>query len=69
MRAGSPFAVGQELQLTCRLAKDRVLQCTVRVAHATSSFFGARIIDISPEHLTQLKQFIDDMIALNFPQA
>jgi hypothetical protein len=68
VRAGSPFAIGQELQLTCRLAKDRVLQCTVQVAHATSSSFGARITDISPEHLSQLKQFIDDLIALNFPQ-
>jgi hypothetical protein len=68
VRAGSPFSVGEELQLTCRLAKDRVLECTVQVAHATSSSFGARIITISPEHLTQLKQFIDEMIALNFPQ-
>jgi hypothetical protein len=68
VRAGSRFAIGEELELTCRLAKDRVLQCTVQVAHATSSSFGARISDISPEHLTQLKQFIDDLIALNFPQ-
>jgi hypothetical protein len=67
VRAGSPFAVGEELQLTCRLAKDHVLECTVQVAHATSSSFGARIIDISPEQLTQLNHFISELIALNFP--
>ena len=68
VRAASRFAVGEELQLTCRLAKDRVLECTVRVAHVTSSSFGARIAEISPEQLTQLKQFIDGLIALDFPR-
>ncbi len=69
VRAGSPFTVGEELQLTCRLAKNRLLECTVEVTHATASSFGARITDISPEHLAQLKQFIDDLIAMNFPTA
>lgn len=69
VRAGSPVAVGEELELTCRLAKNRLLECTVQVTHATSSQFGAEITNISPEHLTQLKQFIDDMIAMNYPLA
>jgi len=69
VRAGSAFTVGEEWQLTCHLAKNRLLECTVEVTHATASSFGARITDISPEHLTQLKQFIDDLIAMNFPTA
>ena len=69
VRAGSSFSVGEELHLTCRLAKNRLLECTVQVTHATSLHFGAQITNISPEHLDQLKQFIDDMIAMNYPLA
>jgi hypothetical protein len=68
VRAASPFAVGDKLQLMCRLAKDRVLECTVAGGACQASSFGARIIDISPEHLTRLKQFIGELIALNTPR-
>lgn len=69
VKAQSPVTLGEELQLDCWLLKERSVQCTVQVTYVRSPYFGARITHISPEQQSHLREFLDDLIASNFPTA
>lgn len=69
VKTAAPVTVGEELQVDCYLTKDWTVQCTVQVVHASPSQFGSRITGISPEQLSRLREFVDDLIAQNFPRA
>jgi len=67
IKAQLAVTVGEELQLDCWLVKDRWIQCTVQVVYVRSPYFGVRITHISPEQQIYLREFIDELITINFP--
>ncbi|MGH7259369.1 MAG: PilZ domain-containing protein [Nitrospiraceae bacterium] len=66
IRPATPLTVGEELPLEFGLGKSRRIQCTIKIARAAKSDFGAQIVTISPEDQRYLTEYLDDFIANNF---
>ena len=66
LRPATPLTVGEELPFEFSLGKSRRIQCTIKIARAAKSDFGAQIVTISPEDQRYLTEYLDDFIANNF---
>lgn len=62
----TPLTVGDELPFEFVLGKSRRIQCTIKIARAVKSDFGAQIIAISPDDQQYLTEHLDDFVASNF---
>jgi len=62
----TPLTVGEELALEFGLGKSRRIHCTIKIARAVKSDFGAQIVAISPDDQRYLTEHLDDFVASNF---
>ncbi len=64
-----PLVVGEVVRLACALDTHSQIECGVLVTYARPALFGARIVDISPEHQERLARFIENFITIHIDGA
>ncbi len=62
----TPLTVGEELPFDFGLGKSHRIHCTIKIARAVKSDFGAQIVAISQEDQRYLTEHLDDFVANNF---
>lgn len=65
LRSDLPVAVGEDIEVEFDLTNTWPIHCTIHVTHAEAPRLGGPIMAISDEHMSHIKQFIDQHTAIN----
>src|SRR5215216_1293798 len=63
IKAHEDLPVGQFVHLSCELAPQRGIECTVQIRHVNRECLGAKVIEISAAHKLICERFLAEKTA------